>query len=111
LGRLILLSSVCPLGSAERKDNMSEVLNTVRLSYSGDPFSTVQGWRFALCDYLTFEWGENIAGYTPSPFGPDEDAWEYEELVESSVSPEDALYALKILDRAREIIRIEGLDY
>lgn len=90
---------------------MNEILHDVRLCYSGDAFGTTQGWRFALCDYLTSEMGEHVPGFVQSPAGPDEDAYEYEYLVEMQASAEEALYALKILDRAREIIRVEGLDY
>ena len=89
---------------------MNKILDEVRLSYSGDLFGHVQGWRFALADYLTFEWGESIPGFWPSDFGPDEDVHEYETLTDMQASPEDSLYALKILDRARSILGAEGLD-
>ena len=90
---------------------MSEILDMVRLSYSGDAFDTVQGWRFALCDYLTSEMGEHVPDFRQSPMGPDEDAYEYEYLIEMQASAEECQRVLKILDRAREILRVEGLDY
>ena len=76
-----------------------------------DEFAWVQGWRFALCDYLTHEWGERPEGFWPAPSGPNKDAWEFEILTEEQPSPEDARYALVILDRYREWLRAAGKDY
>jgi len=77
----------------------------------GDQFGWVQGWRFALCDYLTSEWGESIPGFRQSPAGPDEHAYEYMELGYIQAGPEECAYALKIFDRYREWLRIAGRDY
>lgn len=90
---------------------MNIILDEARLTFTSDMFGTVQGWRFALCDYLLEEFGHNAPGFRQSPFGPDVDAFEYESLALLGPTEDDCLYALKILDRAREIIRVEGLDY
>lgn len=89
-----------------------EVLGHALFSHDpGDQFAWCQGWRFALCDYLTFEWGEYVPDFRPSPMGPEEDAYEYEELTEIQPSPDECRYALRILDRYREWLRIAGRDY
>lgn len=88
------------------------ILDTARLSSGmGDEFGWCQGWRFALCDYLTFEWGEDVPEFRPALYGPNEDAHEYQELTEIRPGPEECWYALRILDRYREWLRIAGRDY
>lgn len=77
----------------------------------GDQFGWCQGWRFALCDYLTSEWGEHVPGFRQGAGGPDGDAYEYEELTEIRPGPDECWYALRILDRYREWLRIAGKDY
>lgn len=90
----------------------SPVLMLARDSHDPyDEFGWVQGWRFALRDYLTHEWGERPEGFRSAPSGPDEDAWEYEALMEARTPPGDARYALTILNRYREWLRMAGRDY
>lgn len=80
-------------------------------SGDGDVFGWVQGWRFALCDYLTFELGEHVPEFRPSPLGPDEDAFEYEELLHLRPTRNEAYHALHVLDRYRIWVGLAGRDY
>ena len=90
----------------------NDILTIARLSSgTGDEFGWVQGWRFALCDYLTSVWGESVPGFRQGVFGPEEDAYEYQELMEILPGPAECRYALRILDRYREWLRIAGKDY
>ena len=90
---------------------MNEILQEVRLSFDGDAFGTVQEWRFALCDYLTFVLGEGVPNFQAAPFGADEESYAYQILLELQPIRGEAYYALDVLNRAREIIHVEGLDY
>lgn len=74
-----------------------------------DPFGWVQGWRFAIADYLT-EQGEHVPGFRQGPFGPDR-SFEYEELEAENPSLEALWYADRVLGRYREWLRIAGMDY
>lgn len=95
-----------------RYSDKREVLGYALFSHDPwDQFGWCQSWRFTLCDYLTFVWGESVPHFRPSSMGPDEDAFEYEELTEMQASPEACWYALRILDRYREWLRIAGRDY
>jgi hypothetical protein len=89
--------------------SMNHILEEVRLTADpADAFGEVQSWRFSLAKWLT------DAGVTVPDFrGSDDirDDYAYGYLEDSFPSVAQARYALKILDRAREIIRAEGLDY
>lgn len=74
-----------------------------------DQFGWVQGWRFAICDYLYFECGEYVPEFRPA--SEPEFSFEYEEIAHNEPDTEALLYALEILDRYREWLRIAGLDY
>lgn len=91
---------------------MREILGHALFNHDpGDQFAWCQGWRFALCDYLEFVWGEEVPGFLPNITGPVEDAYEYQELKEIQPGPDECWYALRILDRYREWLRIAGKDY
>ncbi|MEU9258965.1 hypothetical protein AB0D68_10810 [Streptomyces sp. NPDC048212] len=77
----------------------------------GDQFAWVQGWRFAIADYITFNLGENVEGFRPAAGGPDTDSYEYESLCESAPDLEALRYAEKVFERFREWLRIAGEDY
>lgn len=89
--------------------SMNHILEEVRLTADrGDVFAEVQSWRFSLAQWLT------DSGVTVPDFrGADDirDDYAYGYLEDSFPSIAQARHALKILDRAREIIRVEGLDY
>lgn len=74
-----------------------------------DEFAWVQGWRFALCDFLYWEREEQVPDFRPS-FEP-ENSYEFEMLMYENPSTEDAQYALSVLDSYREWLGSEGRDY
>ncbi len=93
-----------------RYSGKREILGNALLSHDPfDSFGWVQGWRFALCDYLYWDMGENVPGFRPA-FQP-ESSYEYEEI--SSLTPdlETLWYTLEILDRYRVWLGIAGQDY
>lgn len=76
-----------------------------------DQFGWVQGWRFAIADYLTFNEGEYVDGFRPAMGGPDVDSYEYDELLCMNPSVEALRYAEKVFERFREWLRVAGEDY
>lgn len=87
---------------------MDSILDEVRLSYGGDPFGSVQEWRFSIAQWLTDN-GEFVPDFRGASDLREEYA--YEVLTDIGPSIPQAQYALKILDRAREIIGAMGMDY
>lgn len=87
-----------------------------------DEFAWVQSWRFALCEALLFDWGYLVPGFRTVRSEP-EDSSELEIIRTLYVIEDDSIareywyredelkYALKILDRYREWLRIAGKDY
>ena len=76
-----------------------------------DQFAWCQSYRFAICDILTFDRGEYVPEFYSS--GPETDDAAYQELTEAAtrVTTDSLWYALKILDRYREWLRLAGEDY
>lgn len=74
-----------------------------------DEFAWVQGWRFALCDFLYFEREEWVEGFNPA--NAPEDSYEFETLTYENPTTEDARDALSVLDSYREWLGAEGRDY
>ncbi len=74
-----------------------------------DPFGWVQGWRFALCDYLFHVMGENVPEFRPA--SEPESSYEFEEISQLDPDLETLWYSLEILDRYRAWIGMAGLDY
>ena len=77
-----------------------------------DEFAWVQNWRFAICDRLYWHEGEYVPGFSPgaAATGP-ELTFEYEMLSELDPTVPEMEYALNVLDRYREWLRIAGRDY
>jgi hypothetical protein len=99
------------MSDARKYGTTNPVLIEARINHDPyDQFAWVQGWRFALCDYLT-EHGEHVPDFRQAFNGPETDAFEYEQLEYMNATVPDAWYALKILDRYREWLRIAGKDY
>lgn len=73
-----------------------------------DEFGWVQGWRFSIAQYLTDQ-GEHVSEFRGAA-GIRED-FEYAALVDLGPNVEETRYALKILDRYREWLRLAGRDY
>jgi hypothetical protein len=77
-----------------------------------DQFAWCQEWRFALADYITFVLGEHVPDFFSGWNGPNKDSYAYSEvLVAVNPDSETCWYALRILDRYREWLRIAGKDY
>lgn len=71
-----------------------------------DQFAWVQEWRFAIAQRL-----EDLGEYVPSFRGADDirETYGYEAIAYGSVP--ELRYALKILDRFREWLKVTGRDY
>lgn len=76
-----------------------------------DQFGWCQEWRFAIADVLVFDRGEGVPGFYPAPSGPEEESLAYHDLMADRPSTEALWYALNILDRFREQLRLAGADY
>ena len=109
--------------TARKYGTTNPVLIEARIAHDPhDEFGWVQGWRFAICDALLFDWGYLAPGYRTMADEP-EDTHELQmirdlyEMDDDSIPRdywyrEDELkYALVILDRYREWLRIAGKDY
>jgi len=108
----------------ERYSGERAVLGEALLNHDPfDQFAWVQGWRFAICDALLWDWGYLVPEFHTAASGP-EDTYELEMIRTLYVIDEDdqidrkywhvedeLKYALKILDRYREWLRIAGEDY
>lgn len=86
---------------------------------SGDAYGSVVMWHFAVCDamqdrsfYIPSEWE-----FTPSPFGSDEDAYEYQAVTEELEDLDFATagrmltHAGNVLHRYAAQLRLSGQDY
>lgn len=87
------------------------VLQEARICHDPhDEFAWVQDWRFSIAQYLTDQ-GEYVPGFR----GADDirNDFPYAVLHESNPAyePGELFYALKILDRYREWLRVAGKDY
>jgi hypothetical protein len=74
-----------------------------------DEFAWVQGWRFAIWDFLYFERGESVDGFRPA-YEP-ENSYEFETLQYENPTSEVLRDALSVLDSYREWLGSEGRDY
>lgn len=110
--------------NALESDGYNEIMGIVRDSFDpGDPFASVQEYRFALCGLLLFDFGHLVPGFHAGAATEPEDCCAVEELrslyvvTEDGIDPEfwhyedDMRRALVMLDRYREWIRIAGKDY
>jgi hypothetical protein len=88
-----------------------EVLGMVLLFHDPfDQFAWCQEWRFALCDLLYWQ-GVSVPDFKTLLTGPDTSSFAYQYLWDMSADREACRYALRILDRYREWLRIAGEDY
>lgn len=88
------------------------VLRVARVNHDPyDEFAWVQEWRFAISDYLYWHEGEAVPGFSPGGTSGPELSLAYEGISECAPSVEELWYALGILDRYREWLRIAGRDY
>jgi len=84
----------------------------------GDPWGTSMSWMFAICDFLVLRRGVPVPkewGFSPSPFGVDEDSMEFKELQflnEDGIATCDEILDFgKILWRYTRILKTQGKDY
>ena len=83
-------------------------------SNDGDHWGNCMQWLFAVCDYLTFETDERVPDnwhFKPSPFGANEDDFNYQTLKELDVPSKDVLHFGRLLVRFSELLKRKGLDY
>lgn len=97
--------------TARKYGTTNPVLIEARINHDPyDEFAWVQDWRFSIAQYLT-DLGEYVSDFR----GADDirDDYPYEQLfaMRCSLDVEDLRYALKILDRYREWLRVAGKDY
>lgn len=76
-----------------------------------DQFAWCQEWRFAIADVLTHDRHETVPGFRPGFNGADVESYAYQDIATSPPSDDALWYALKILDRYREWLRLAGEDY
>lgn len=101
----------------------NEIMGMVRDAWDPcDQFGCVQGWRFALCEALLFDFGHSVPGFR-TVASDMEDGYEGEQLrslyviEDDSIDPmywhyeDDMIRVLVMLDRYREWLRIAGEDY
>lgn len=72
------------------------------------------GWLFALCDYLTFEKGEDVPdswGFRPALGGANLESYEFGQLLELEPSADLAAEFAERLWRVRGILKAQGRDY
>lgn len=81
---------------------------------SGDPWGSVMAWRFAICDYLTFETQTGAPSdweYKAGHGGPDVESFEYQTLLELQPDPRSLEAFGNLLKRAAEILDARGYAY
>jgi hypothetical protein len=91
-----------------------ELKQVYRDFQSGDVWAECMGWLFAVSDYLTFDDGTGTPDkwqFRPSPLGPDEDSYEYQELQEIKPDTETLERFGNLLNRYSDILRARGMDY
>jgi len=94
----------------ERYSGKRELLGVALLSHDPfDQFAWVQGWRFALCDYLYHVMGESVPEFRPA--SEPEFSYEFDEISYHDPNLETLWYSLEILDRYRVWLGMAGLDY
>lgn len=90
-----------------------------QLTYDkGDAWGSCMQWLFAVCDYLTFETDECVPDnwhFKPSPFGANEDDFNYQTLrhlaFEQYITTDDVLHFGSLLVRFSELLKRKGLNY
>jgi hypothetical protein len=109
--------------NALESDGYNEIMAGVRESFDpGDPFASVQEWRFAICELLLFGFGHLVPGFRTVATDP-EDTYAIEHMRALYVIQDDSINqkywhyeddmkrVLVMLDRYREWLRIAGKDY
>ncbi len=95
------------------------ILDHVRLSFTGDPWGTVNGWIFPLASIVWVEEGELLPGFRPSPMlrkrADLENDWETTALLDlythGELTTDHMREAYALLTRAADILRAMGRAY
>jgi hypothetical protein len=106
------------MSDARKYGTTNPVLIEARINHDPyDQFAWVQGWRFAINQFLT-DAGEYMPDFQGSPDIRDDFEYEQLEMLYPNYADQitnrqarEALYALRILDRYREWLRAAGKDY
>ena len=91
-----------------------DLKNEFKLTDDGDNWGNVMQWLFAIADYLTFETYECVPDewqFKPSPFGADEERYEFQALKEMELPSDEVLQFGKVLFRVRDILESKGESY
>ena len=104
---------------ANKYGTANPVLIEARIAHDPyDEFGWVQEWRLAICEFLAHFRGTAVEGFRCSHAYPGldiesmtDESYALNELFEARPSVEELTYALKVLDRYREWLRIAGRDY
>lgn len=97
---------------AHKYGTTNPVLIEARINHDPyDEFAWVQDWRFGICDYLYWYEGVRVPGFDPGAATGPELTLAYECISETRPTVAQLEYALRILDRYREWLRITGKDY
>jgi hypothetical protein len=105
------------MSDARKYGTTNPVLIEARINHDPyDEFAWVQDWRFAIAEYLTHFRSTYVEGfrsvYTPGDtLAMMSESYAFEMLWGGNYSAKDLVYALKVLDRYREWLRIAGKDY
>jgi hypothetical protein len=101
-----------PVTDARKYGTTNPVLIEARINHDPyDEFAWVQDWRFAICDLLLWNLGVPTDGFDPGCAEGPEETFAYDTLSSVEASYDELRYALKVLDRYREWLRIAGKDY
>lgn len=106
-------------------DTYRQMRGEVALNADNDPFAWVQGWRFAICEVLLFDWGYCVPEFRTMAHEPEEDSYEVEilrtfyEFEDGGESipmkywhvEETLKTLLAVLDRYRVWVGLAGKDY
>jgi hypothetical protein len=103
-------------------DGYQVIMYGARLTHDpSDQFGWVQGWRFAICKALLFDFGYLAPGFRTA--ASDAESWEIEAIrslytiADDSLAPgdfhweDDLKRALEVLDRYRRLLALTGKDY
>jgi len=87
------------------------LMDTIKWHHDGiDIFGFCQEWRFALADYLYWQFDVLVPGFRPT-FEPKGEDYAYGLLQDKDPGQQEVQYAYDILTRYREWIRIAERDY
>jgi len=93
---------------------MNRIVELARVYHDPyDEWAWCLGWLGSLCDVYVLERGRYIPSevYTPGCLAEPDDSYEYEEITSLNPSDDELEYAIKILDRYANWLKMAGKDY